>query len=235
MIITATMTASHVSTLSTAIIEHAKGTTKLSRIMREICTPPADLTTQEQLSEFREELACILTSARAQAATLKEAHIKYLNSRDAQSIGTFNKSFVNSWTYATKVASEAAGCKFTYKQHEGAFYVEEAKAAKEPTAAPANGREKGVNTDVHAANQAAGETHKAIDLPELPAENDKSKAAKQARAARIQAAHKAVRGLIQHGFTAAELADAFQAVMESAALKGAELDNELATQLAAAH
>ena len=236
MIITATTTAQHIQTLSLSIIDNAKAGVKLSKVIKEICTPPTDLATTDEINEFRQELANILTSARAHSEAQAKDYIDtYLGKRDAASIPAFKKSITNAWTYARKIAGEAAGCEFKYAQTDKCFSVVEAKAAKEPTAkAPASGREAGINTAIHEANKVAGEAA-SIDLPSLPASDDKSKVAKQARAARLQAAKKAVRGLIHHGFTAAELAEAFQAVMESAALKGAELDGELANQLAMAH
>ena len=223
MIITAAQSADLINTLTTAIRQHMAAGAKLSKTISALCALPRGVETIADKNEFIQELAQIFTSARQQGAAKLP---------DGDKVAM--KSFTNSWGYAMRVAGTQLGVKFQYAQHKGLFEVQELAAPSEPAKVTASGVESAPDNQARVeANQDAANEKAALKLPALPAANDKSKAAKQARAARIEAAKKAVRGLLVHGFSAAELAVAFEAIVEAQAARDAgKLDSELAKVLA---
>ena len=193
---TAETYASTVSTLSAAITDAAKGVGKLAKMVREVAAPAYGD------ADKQAELATLLGAIKSAVVAQRETYVKYLSSHGrAIEVQDFKKASQDQFTYAVKVAGNAAGCKFVYSKKDDSYSVGEAKAAGEKSENTASGK------DENSAGQSADIVANAIAAPVLSA------------AERSATAGSFFRAFIANGGTVEELESAFHAFTAELAAK----------------
>lgn len=206
----------NVSELATVITDAAKGTIKAARAFRALAEPAyGDLAIQGQVAEC-------LTSVRREVLANQETYCKWLASHgQAAMVADYKRSLVNQLAYASKVAGQAAGCKFEWDKTKKLYRVADLPAANETPADTAAGK------DQNSASQAADILEIAATAPEL---------SKADRAAQLDGA---ILALVNAGFTFPEIeaavharAMADAATMANAAADAANLEPKAPAVLA---
>lgn len=172
----------NVSDLATLISNAAKGTVKVAQAFRSLAEPAyGDLAIQGQVAEC-------LTSVRREVLANQETYCKWLASHgQAAMVTDYKRQLVNQLAYASKVAGQAAGCKFEWDKTKKLYRVADLPAANETPADTAAGK----NAD--SAGQAADIIAAAAAAPEL---------SKADRAAKLDGA---IVALVNAGFTFTEI------------------------------
>lgn len=191
----------NVSELATVITDAAKGTIKAARAFRALAEPAyGDLAIQGQVAEC-------LTSVRREVLANQETYCKWLASHgQAAMVTDYKRSLVNQLAYASKVAGQAAGCKFEWDKVKKLYRVADLPAANETPADSAAGK------DTNAASQAADVIAAAAAAPEL---------SKADRAAKLDGA---IVALVNAGFTFPEIEAAIHGLAARMAASAADAD-----------
>lgn len=178
----------NVTELATVITDAAKGTIKAARAFRALAESAyGDLAIQGQVAEC-------LTSVRREVLANQETYCKYLASHGQASMVTdYKRSLVNQLAYASKVAGQAAGCKFEWDKTKKLYRVADLPASNETPADTAAGK------DANAAGQATDVIAAAAAAPEL------------SKAERMTKLDGAIAALVNAGFTFAEIEAAVHA------------------------
>lgn len=192
------MTTFDVSALAESIIAAAKSRGKIAREFRALAESAyAD-------ADKQAELSVTLGQIRGLVSTRSEAVAKRLPADDRDA---FKKAVLNQLGYAAKVAGDTAGCLFKYDQKSKTYSVADKPAANEKPAPSAAGK------DANSAAQAADLVAAATVAPE------------QSKAQRMAHLDGVLRGLIQAGYSMAEVEAAFHAA--AMALGKARTDAEV--------
>lgn len=172
----------NVSELATVITNAAKGTIKAAKVFRDLAAPAyGDLAQQGQIAEC-------LTSVRREVLANQDTYCKWLASHgQADMITDYKRQLVNQLAYASKVAGQAAGCKFEWDKTKKLYRVADLPAANESPADTAAGK------DENSASQAADVIDNAAAAPEL---------SKADRATKLDGA---ILALVNAGFTFPEI------------------------------
>lgn len=200
--------ATNVTTLADAIKGAAIAHTKFTTLVKQIAEPAyGDADKQAEIAEF-------ITSLKLQVVAQRADYKKYLCSRGrAAEVSDFEKAHKDAFTYVTRVAGKAAGCKFAYVKKTDSYIVEEAKAENEPNKQTASGK------DENSASQSADIVAATI------ADDMQTEAMRKASAAGFFAQY------LSNGGTIAELTDALAAFASKAAAEAAmEEQNEAANE-----
>ena len=186
--------ATSVSTLSTAVIDSAKGRGKIAAAFRDIAGPAyGDHAKQKEVAE-------LLAAVRREIQAKRESYCKWLSSNgQAANVDAFRKSVINAVTYAGKVAGDAAGCAFKYDQKTETYSVHDKKAAGEKAQQTAAGK------DENSAEQSAALVDAAQKAPIMAA------ADRQGHLAGI------LSSLLAAGYTLAEVQAAWHGMASKAA------------------
>ena len=191
----------NVSELATVITDAAKGTIKAARAFRALAEPAyGDLAIQGQVAEC-------LTNVRREVLANQETYCKWLASHgQAAMVTDYKRSLVNQLAYASKVAGQAAGCKFEWDKVKKLYRVADLPAANETPADTAAGK----NAD--SAGQAADVIAAAAAAPEL---------SKADRATKLDGA---IVALVEAGFSFQEIESAVHGLAARMAASAADAD-----------
>lgn len=183
------------SVLAEVIIDAAKSRGKIAREFRSL----AESAYGDK--DKQNELSVMLGQIRHVVATRSEAVAKRLgaDNRDA-----FKKAVINQLAYASKVAGDTAGCLFKWNQKAKTYAVKDLPAANEPSPATAKGK------DENSAEQSAAIVSAAEAAPELT------------KAQRLAKLDGVLVGLLNDGFTMAEIEAAFHGMAAHLAAGEAE-------------